>query len=524
MMLKISKTIISVFFVFLLISCDNYDTKKLFKYADENLNKNHDAANLVCKEIQSRKIVFISELHNEINPYIFLSENMQNFYDAGVRYIFIEGGNPEAFMKQTEPYFPFFYPWPQCGWRYEEKMFSDSVLEINLRVPENQKIQVISAEEDMPDELWEEGGMWDIETEIRVFLRRDEYAAEKIKTVMQNTNDKALIVYGSSHGLINIVPKFDMGHGKSIKNWNPLGHRLKEIFGNDFISFGYVFLKGFDYKPEETIYGSFGFYESEIKDLIPSYYLNWYDAFIVEDDDVYGIPYVYKPTEENLEFIFNQVCFYADYIEELKNNKNDYIGSDFGQLIAGIYYLKMYYGDKFDYQLWNPKRSLKDVTEELKKQIAQDGFNNVLGVKNARIDFDDNQVRDYMRYMSAGWELEMYSKNQYKKKWCPWLLTQTDAAKNILGSQDLWAVYWDARVRTTCGKYEEALKEYETLLENPLVYSMPVLPVIYKKAALCEEKLGYKDIATQYKEKIKKLGNEFDESFENFEYFGNSIL
>lgn len=523
-MLKIRKIIISLFFVMFLISCNSCDTKNLFKYADENLNQSHDAANSICREIQNKKVVFISELHNVVNTYQFLSENMRRFYDAGVRYIFIEGGDPDSFMEESETYFPFFYPWPQCGWRYEEKMFSDSVLKINQSAPENQKIKVISAEEDMPPELWEEGGMWNIETEIRVFLRRDEYAAEKIKHVMHGTDDKALVVYGSSHGQISIVPEFDMGHGKPIKNWNPLGHRLKEFFGDDFISFGFVFLKEYDYKIEEKIDGSFVFYEDELKPLLPKNILNLYDAYIVEDDSVWGIPFVYKPTEENLKFLFNQICFYAEHIEELKNHKDDYIASDFGQLIAGIYYLKMYYGDKFDYQLWNSKRSLKAVTDELEQQVADKGFENVLGVKNARIDFNDSQVRDYMKYMSSRWELEMYSKNQYKKKWCPWLLTQTEAARNILGHQDLWALYWDARVRTTCGKYDEALKEYEALLENSLVYSMPVLPVIYKKAALCEEKLGHKGRAEVYVNKISALQNEFEESFEQFEYFGKSIL
>ena len=74
------KSILLFSFLFLLISC-----KTTFNLQNE---KNADEQIIEC--LQSKKIVFIGENHSTVFPILYMTQNMENFYNAGLRYLFLE--------------------------------------------------------------------------------------------------------------------------------------------------------------------------------------------------------------------------------------------------------------------------------------------------------------------------------------------------------------------------------------------------------------------------------------------------
>lgn len=74
------KSILLFSFLFLLISC-----KTTFNLQNE---KNADEQIIEC--LQSKKIVFIGENHSTVFPILYITQNMENFYNAGLRYLFLE--------------------------------------------------------------------------------------------------------------------------------------------------------------------------------------------------------------------------------------------------------------------------------------------------------------------------------------------------------------------------------------------------------------------------------------------------
>ena len=55
-----------------------------------DLRNEKDAAYQIVEDIQSKKIVFLGDEHDWAFPPQFIAENLENFYKAGVRYIFLE--------------------------------------------------------------------------------------------------------------------------------------------------------------------------------------------------------------------------------------------------------------------------------------------------------------------------------------------------------------------------------------------------------------------------------------------------
>jgi hypothetical protein len=97
--------------------------------------------------IKSRKLVFLGELHNTVDPILFLAGNLRAFHEAGLRYLFYEGAIPgfapigRTDSRYAEPYFIFFTaPWEQTGWKYEGKALSDALRELNAGLPSGERL------------------------------------------------------------------------------------------------------------------------------------------------------------------------------------------------------------------------------------------------------------------------------------------------------------------------------------------------------------------------------------------------
>ncbi|GMO24842.1 MAG: hypothetical protein Ta2B_04300 [Termitinemataceae bacterium] len=87
--------------------------------------------------------------------------------------------------------------------------------------------------------------------------------------------------------------------------------------------------------------------------------------------------------------------------------------------------------------------------------------------------------------------------------------------------QDLWALYWIAFISTETGDYKTALPYWEKLINNPLSRSMEILPLAYRKAALCAAEIGNFEDADNYQNIMMSLRNEHDIDVSGYFYTGN---
>jgi hypothetical protein len=177
-----------------------------------------DASEFIANELKTKKIVFIGESHLFVNPKMFIAENIQKFYNAGVRYLFDESGLPDYVSINDENYkFYMFYPWMTAGWRFEGAEYFQAVNRLNSTLPKEEQIKVIAPEVGRES-------LAGIEPEDRLNYR-DTVAARNIIETMDNTSagEKALILYGWGHG-----------SKKRTRDRGFLGALLYEHYGNAF--------------------------------------------------------------------------------------------------------------------------------------------------------------------------------------------------------------------------------------------------------------------------------------------------
>ena len=55
-----------------------------------NLQNSKNAHEQILEAIHSKKIVFIGENHTTVFPILYMTQNMEKFYEAGVRYLFLK--------------------------------------------------------------------------------------------------------------------------------------------------------------------------------------------------------------------------------------------------------------------------------------------------------------------------------------------------------------------------------------------------------------------------------------------------
>ena len=75
-------SILFILFPFFLFSKEIFDLRDALEAKEQ-----------IIKELSSKKIVFISENHDEVYPLYFISKNLEDFYKAGLRYLFLEEEN-----------------------------------------------------------------------------------------------------------------------------------------------------------------------------------------------------------------------------------------------------------------------------------------------------------------------------------------------------------------------------------------------------------------------------------------------
>jgi hypothetical protein len=262
-----------------------------------------------------------------------------------------------------------------------------------------------------------------------------------------------------------------------------------------------------------------------------------YDGYVVEPERIQGTYYQYNPTNDNLSFLFKLVEDYAleygdavsgfNYIpfeaedkitlginlfkSELWDNFNytspptTYMPYELhGQFMMSLYYLKLYFGDRFDFAFWKTEKtkSLLSALAELKDYA----FAANVPSKYARTNYSRDILGLYHRFMNLSLVEEYNIMMMPAKNVREDYLLQ---ARQML-SEDLWPLYWLGFAATEKEQWEKGLGVFQELFSQDLAYSMESLPLAYQKAALCAEKSGNSQIAGEYNRIAGTLYNDYN--------------
>jgi hypothetical protein len=498
-----------------------------------------NAIDEIINEFQYRKIIALGERHTRVNEELFIADNIQALYNAGVRYIFVEGGPP----LDGKYLFLMWYPWSNSGWRFEEEALYQAIINLNNTLPSDDVIKIVSTEKIPPDNMTSRAQQWNY---------RDSSSAETIIEIMDTTSDetKAIIWYGAAHTLTHPWKNYYDAMFSEQFDWIPFGYLLKEHYGSDYSSYYFIT----DHYNDHIISPKYLLDEPKLVVLknmpltnIPFLkypltillfrlggYEGWHDGYIIESETIQGTFYQYNPTNENLSFLFKFVEDYAleykpdiNYIPFEPDNKiilginylKVFFGNDFdyaspktsymqyelhGQFMTSLYYLKLYFGDKFDYTFWKTEQS-KSLLSALAK-LKDYAFTNKAPSEYIQTNYSREVLRLYHKYMILSL-VEDYNMQNISGKNIQESYLQK--ARELL-SEDLWSLYWLGFAATEKEQWEKGLDFFQELFAEDIAYSMESLPLAYQKAALCAEKLGNHMLAEEYNRIANTLYNDYN--------------
>ena len=512
-------------------------------------NNPKSAINVMLEELQQKKIIGIGEDHDRVNEKLFVAGNIQALYNAGVRYIFLESGvTPEQSLPGSETYvFPMFYPWMNTGWRYESLALYQAVIDFNNNLQTDDIIKIVYPQK-VPDEISDVEQYWN---------KRDSSAAETIIERMDASPDgaKAIIVYGAAHMVAYPYEQYFLPYAHDEKfKWYPLGYLLKNHYENNFTSYYFITehkddllinqkylldeskLVLFKNIPVAKLPIAYKPYFFDVRAIFPlwTHYNGWHDWIIVEPETIYGTFYQYNPTDENLSFILKFVEDYAmeynpdiDYIPyEAKNNipnginflkKSVFNGFDYTSpsmtyavdspqwyFMLGLYYLKMYFGDQFDYtflKIESSKNLLNALTE-----LREYAFYNNAPSENIKTNYCRNIMNLFHNYMFLSRIVDFNEQEISGKE----IKTNYLLLAHEIFPDDLWPLYWLGFVETERENWDKGLEYFQELFSYDLAFSMESLPLAFKKAALCAVNLGKQQLAEEYQSTAEALYNDFN--------------
>lgn len=490
-------------FLFLIISC-----KTKFDLRNEK-----DAAVQVVQDIQTKKIIFLGNNHNGAVPTFFLKENLKKFYDAGVRYLFLEGDN-DNYISESEKFKAKIYPiWGHFGYNFEDIILYDEIIEIN----ENHK-------EDPIIVVWPETGLVFTEEEWKddtlTNSIRDKYIQEKIIETMDNTNSKAIIFYGDAHG----VKKSEIWDSDSKDPyWLRLGYYLDNHYGNNFST--YYFYPYSTDKRKSVIYNDDynndfenkakckSLSEKNIELLLKTENAERdFNHYCLYENWIQTVPIYYLPTKEILKFL---ISLSSD--SKMINDRQIDIWSKKSQQLFALYYLKYHFGNDFDYDYTDSNEQLYIALQNLQnKELI-----------NMPYDLEDLELYSfYLTDWISSYVCNHSEAINYINDDLDFYLNNLAKAQS-LNSRDIWPQYWISYFRTEKAissdkkkDYRKAMKEWEKLFKNDLFYASPIIKLAYQKMAFCAEKFGDKEKATIFQNEAEKVNPFLDIDFEYYQYFG----
>lgn len=485
----------------LITGCTTLSVKKLETIAAQA----PDAAAYLLDELKTKKIIFINETHTIMNEELFLAEHLQEFYDAGVRYFFSEGNITK------ESYLPI-YPWTSTGNRVERRALIQAVVSLEQSTAGTDPFMVVLPEEGK-DPNYENHDSANMTDWINY---RDEYAVKNIIETLDNAppEAKAICLFGGAHG-VKTVTKETQDDGTTMDRI-PLGYLLSEHYGSDFISVAFISESRPEFEDawKRLISGSKIISPKNakaIKDIVyyGSYLFghNYYDTFIANRETYFGTPSNYVPSDDQLRF----------WVQTLKEFElNDPKWADVPQIEKGsvylimVYYLKLYYGDHFNYILWKTPGgegapSLLQALEALESYAFNESVK-----PSAMIQFHHSleDMRLYSEYMYYSLLTDVLEYGRDIKDIVKTGNIQFIIKARELFPEDLWTLYWLAFIHTETGAYAEGLAHFQELFANDLSLCMSILPLAYKKAAKCAGALGNTRLSAEYTALSESLYNE----------------
>lgn len=494
---------LSFFVYFFLISC-----KETY-----NLKTSKTAEIQILEDLQSKRVIFLGENHDDVFPILFLTKNLEKFYNAGVRFLFLEEESDNYLNNPNKIKFAITPPWIKFGYKFEMVNLEKEVERIN-NLHKDDKIIVI----------WPESGLeiyYDTinDSEISILNLRDNYSQRKIIQTLEQSpeNQKAIILYGSSHGKKDV----DCLGNENLKK---IGYYLNETFLDDFST--YLFLPFYSDKYKNVIYNSETQNDCRV---IPQKMLSnlleqengtqEYDYYCVMEKEVFGVPYFYVPEKANLNYLISIIK--DNQIDNEKFKQKITIGID---SFKGFSFSDTSIFSSFD------KKLIQSLAKyysnyHLSKNISID-FDSLEGKDLQNISYNLSELQNYMEFLySYGW-LEDYLYSPANDERIGYILYNMKKAKE-LNKKDIWPQYWISYFKTEqaiySGKksdYKKSLQEWNVLLENDLVFVSPILELAYRKMALCEEKLGNIENQQMYINKAKEISSSINIDYEQLVYFG----
>lgn len=488
------------FYLFLFILLLNFTACKT-KY---DLRDEKDASQQIVEDIQNKKLIFLGDEHDWCFPTQFLANNLEIFYKAGIRYIFLEE-KCGYYLKKPEQYDSFVYPaWGTWGFKQEYHVLTDEITKVNEKYKTDPLIVVwpeenaVFTEEDKDD------------THI-ILNKRDSTAQKVIIDVMDNTEKKGLIFYGSAHGLKK--PTIWDSNSKE-PYWTMMGVTLSQYFDNDFCT--YRFIPYYSYGNNKVIYDKNGDCKAISEENLNNYSINnykWkYNYYCLCPNYVFAVPEFYIPEERNIKYMFS---LFKD--TKIADDKKIDVWSKKSEQLLAIYYLKYHLGDKFDFD-WT--KSEEDLYDSLKK-VKEEDFQN--------LSYDLKKMENYLSFLHS--EITDYILNYPKcldfiEEDLRFYLSDMEHAQKI-NPFDIWPQYWIAYLKTDKAlvtdkkkDYKTALQSWEELFKNNLFYASPIIKLAYEKASLCAEKTLEIEKKNFYYKKAQNVNFLLDIDFESYEYFG----
>lgn len=499
------KSILFLSLVLLLTSCKTTFNLKDAKNADEQ----------IIEYLQAKKIVFIGENHTTVFPILYMTQNMKKFYNAGVRYLFLEedgdgffpAENYDNYKLQIVP------PWCTFGWKYEYHVMELEIARVNQLHPDD-PINVVFPEEGI---IWPE----DMNDATNVLNARDAQAQKRIIEIMDKAKpeDKAIVFYGSGHGMKN------PGHYYGDEAlWYSSGYYLNNHYGNQYASFNICELINNDYT--KVNYGK----DSNFKILSEKYlkyelsdeYISNYDFFCATDQRIYGIIYPYITTDYNLHALYNYV---ADFnIEE----KTPDMAREHVSLLLAISYLKYCFGEYFPFSF--EENNLDTALTFLNNSVFLSGKAPSSFCKNLP-SYTMEEWEKYAEYLfSYNW-LEDYiygyiDNEKAEKKACGYVIYNMKQAIKM-NPDDPWPQYWLAycmneKADLSCKKfdYEKAIAEWENFLNHKAASACPGLLVAFDRLSINYSKIGNEEKSLFYKDKKEKIEKNFPWDDTDMYFFG----
>lgn len=494
--------LLSILFILLISGCKTTYNLKDSKKADDQ----------ILEAIQSKKIVFIGETHTTVFPILYMTQNMEKFYEAEVRYLFLEEeGDGFSFTDGTyDNYRIHIVPqWCTYAWKYEYHLMEKEIARINQLHPED-PINVIFPEEGV---VWPEN----MDDGVAVLNARDMQAHKTIIEIMDGAKpeDKAIIFYGDGHG-----SKIPDNYWDYEGLWYPTGYYLNKYYGDQYTAFDIWYLRNNDYT--KVNYGR----DSNFKILEGQYLsetlLSAFDYCCATNQRIYGITYPYISTDENIKAVFN-------IVRNFKDDKTDSF-YEFNVVEVGfaISFLKYYFGDLFPFSY--EKNNLEEALSILDEKVFRSGKN----PSSFCVDlpaFTMTEWEKYAEYMFSymwleDYLLEYFDTPKMQKKAAGYVIYNMEHAARM-NPHDLWPKYWFAYFKTEKAKlsnkksdFKSALLEWNNFFNEDSACTCPALLQAYRRIAYCYSELGDKVNEQLYLKKAENLADIFPFNTMNVYYFG----